>query len=182
MQSYIFSQQLQFEDLAKSLPALKRPTDQQIMEWNLKANQQIRDRFDPASQPKQYYAWITINAPPTQYDMKGLWDAAKDIPYTDYIISVEQYTAEGEHPHLHILAKVTKNTRKGKEIARIQKLFGLALPTSIHYKIFTGPQLADTRRRYVCGEKTESKIEDTIKDQSLRNALGIPRFLSIGTI
>ena len=182
MQGYIFSQQLQFEELAKSLPPHQRPTDQQIKDWNLKANQQIKDRFDPASQPKQHYAWITINAPSVQYDMKGLWDAAKDIPYKDYIISVEQYTHQGEHPHLHLLAKVNRNTRKGKEIARMQKLFGLALPTSIHIKILSCPDLAQQKRRYVCGEKTESKIEDTQKDQSLRNSLGIPRFLSIGTI
>lgn len=182
MQSYIFSQQLQFEELAKSLPSATRPTDQQIKEWNLKANQQLRDRFEPASQPKQYYAWICINPPPSQYDMKGLWDAAKAIPYQDYIISVEQYTEQGEHPHLHLLAKVTKNTRKGKEIARLQKLFELALPNSIHYKIFTCTSLAETRRDYIRGEKTESKLESALKDQSLRNALGIPRFLSIGTI
>lgn len=182
MQSYIFSQSIQFEELAKSLPLHQRPTPQQIIEWNQKANQELREKYDPASKPRQHYAWITINAPSTQYDMKTLWDAAKAIPYKDYIISVELYTQKGVHPHLHLLAKVTQNTRKGKEIARLQKLFGLALPTSIHINIFAGEELYNTRKNYVCGEKTESKFEDTQKDQSLRNALGIPRFLSIGNI
>lgn len=178
MQNYIFQSSLKFEENCKALPAFCRPTDEQIKEWNRLANKQVRDEYSCAS--KEYYAWIGVNPPADQYTMKELWDLAK-LPYENYIICVEQYTEGGIRPHLHALAKVSKNTRPNKEVRRLQKLFSLENAQSVEYKVF-GANLLSARMKYMRGEKAEGKSENVEKDREKRKEYKIPNFLSIGTI
>jgi len=179
MNNYIFNESQKFAELCRALPAASRPTDAQIQEWNKKANKQVLLQYALTGEPRSYYAWIGINPPLGQYALKELWGVAT-LPYTDYIITIEQNTEGGIRPHLHALAKVCKNTRPNKEIARLAKQFSIS-NECIEYKIH-GTNLLSPHLKYVQGEKTQEKENNVLKDIKDKEMANIPKFLSIGNI
>lgn len=179
MNNYLFNESQKFAELCRNLPKNIRPTDAQITEWNKKANKQVLEQYASQSEPKSYYAWIGINPPLGQYTLAELWGVAS-LPYTDYVITVEQNTDNGVRPHLHALAKVCKNTRPGKEIVRLQKQFSVE-GQCIEYKIH-GNNLLLPHLKYLRGEKSLEKEDNVLKDIKDRLEFNIPNFLSIGNI
>ncbi len=107
MNNYLFNESQKFAELCRSLPKASRPTDAQISEWNKKANKQVLEQYAISCEPKPYYAWIGINPPLGQYTLAELWGVAP-LPYSDYVIAIEQNTEGGIRPHLHALAKYAR--------------------------------------------------------------------------
>lgn len=179
MNNYIFNESQKFAELCRALPAKSRPTEAQIEDWNQKANKEALALYSNSSEARSYYAWIGINPPVGQYTLRELW-AVHMLPYTDYVITIEQNTDGGIRPHLHALAKVCKNTRPNKEIERLSKLFQIA-SSSIEFKIH-GNNLLSPHLKYLRGEKTSEKLENVNKDIKDKEDANIPKFLSIGIV
>ena len=179
MNNYCFVESQKFAELCRALPLASRPTEAQILEWNRKANKEVLLKYALTGEPRSYYAWIGINPPSGQYTLKELWGVAS-LPYTDYIITIEQNTEGGVRPHLHALAKVKATTRPNKEIVRLAKQFSVQ-NSCVEYKIH-GTNLLSPHLKYVRGEKTQEKENNVLKDIKDKELAGIPKFLSIGNI
>lgn len=121
-----------------------------------------------------YMAWIAINPPPLTISMEDLYTFTKNnLPYDNYIMSVEQNTVNGLRPHIHALAECRATTRPKVEISRLAKLYKLQ-DNFIEYKVSRNRKLNISRQNYIRGEKTDSKlllVEKDIKDRLSLNIL-----------
>ena len=138
------------------------------------ANVSQRTRSSP-----KYYAWIGIN--PSGETMTSLASALPKLPYANYEAVIEQNTKHGIRPHIHALALVNENTRPNKEISRLGDIFDIKT-NFIEFKISNNNRTNISRRRYMRGEKTSEKKENTEKDIKDRLLLGIPNLISKGIL
>jgi len=127
-----------------------------------------------SKQSRDYYAWIGVNPPVNTTTLKELYDTAvKIMPYRGYEMTPEIQTKNGQRPHLHILLKINSNTRKQHIVAKLAKAFKLNTQ-SVDVSISSSSSLVETWRRYLRGEKTDSKQEFVDKDKIYREDNNIP--------
>ena len=124
--------------------------------------------------PKQCYAWIGINPEPGTISMKELFDTAvAKLPYAEYSMVVEQNTQGGVRPHLHILAKITANTRKNHIVARMGKIFNI-MDNFVQVRVSYNPICIEKWTKYIQGDKSSNKLEYVEKDIKDREKENIP--------
>lgn len=174
MPPYISGTPKQEEDkLIHLLELCKVSPDQVKLEIN-----KYRNSLYKNTSYKEYYMFIGINPPPNTYTMSELYELGKErTPYPEFIMTVEQNTDQGIRPHLHILAKGLKHTRKSREIPRLAAIFKLS-SQCIDFKSSSDTQLNSVRRSYIKGNKTDSKTNHVEQDKIDRAASGIPDFYS----
>lgn len=155
----------------------------ETLEWLVTKKQITQEQANKLSTTRKkepdYHAWIGVNPPPGTVTMRELIDIP--LPYQNYEMVVEQHTAGGLRPHLHILAKVSKTTRPKTEINRLAKLYNL-LPSSIDYKISINSVITNAHRAYIRGNKASEKAENTASDREAREKESIPHLLSKGIV
>lgn len=123
---------------------------------------------------KENFVWIGINPEVGTYTMEALYShAISKLPYRAYELVVEQHTEGGIRPHLHILASGSANTRKNHIITRMAKIFGIQ-ENFVQVRITNSSSLVDKYRKYLRGEKTDSKQDNVIKDRGDREKYNIP--------
>lgn len=99
--------------------------------------------------------------------------AKEHLPYDSYEMVVEQHTDGGVRPHVHALIEVKATTRKNHMITRLARIFKIQ-ENFVSVCITSVPSLLDRYRRYLRGEKSLVKSENVVKDQEVREKLGIP--------
>lgn len=129
---------------------------------------------DEEKAPGRSWAFVGINPPCGTFNIKGLYDyCVEHYPYKDYMMTVEQNTAGGIRPHLHILHPVSDNTRKNHVITRLAKVFKLE-SQSIDVSISRSSVVVSRWQNYIRGEKKEEKLENVEKDIKDREYYNIP--------
>ena len=126
--------------------------------------------------PKQTrFAWVGVNPPADQFaDLLELYKfAIEHLPYDQYELVVEQHTDGGVRPHIHLLVEVKATTRKNHMIARLARIFKIQ-ENFISVNITSLSSLVERYRSYMRGEKCLSKSANVVKDQEIRERLGIP--------
>ena len=130
----------------------------------------------------RFMAWIAINPPPNTISLEELYHfSIKHIPYSNYIMCVEQNTDNGIRPHVHILAEVNSTCRPISEISRLSKMYKVK-DNFIECKVSRNKLLNVSRQNYIRGEKTESKLLNVEKDIKDRLLVNIPNFYSKGIL
>lgn len=142
--------------------------DKKFMECHLK---KLRGQKDSGN---SNYAWIGVNPPPDTYTLKELYNlCVEKFPYREYEMVAEQFTTGGIRPHLHILLKVSGNTRKNHVISRLSKVFEIEA-ASVQVRISSNVSLVERWRKYLQGEKSDTKSEYVSKDKEYRENNNIP--------
>lgn len=120
------------------------------------------------------FAWVGINPEVGAYAFEELYHyAVEKVPFPEYQMCVEQHTKGGIRPHIHLLVKVSKNTRKNHIIKRLAKLFNVA-DESVQVRLSCSTGQIDAWSKYLRGEKAASKLEDVAKDRTDRANKNIP--------
>lgn len=126
------------------------------------------------SNEKSKFAWIGLNPPPNTYTLKELYELCVDkFPYRGYEMVAEQFTQGGIRPHLHILLKVSDNSRKNHIISRLAKSFEMDA-ASVQVRISNNYSLIDRWQKYIQGEKSDTKMEYVNNDKEYRQNNNIP--------
>lgn len=123
---------------------------------------------------KDNFAWIGINPEVGTYTMEALYShAVSKLPYSAYELVVEQHTDGGIRPHLHILVRISGNARKNHIITRMAKIFDIQ-ENFVQVRITNSSSLVEKYKKYLRGEKTDSKTENVSKDKIDREKNNIP--------
>lgn len=123
---------------------------------------------------KENFVWIGINPEVGTYTMEALYShAISKMPFRAYELVVEQHTDGGIRPHLHILAACSGNSRKNHIITRMAKIFDIQ-ENFVQVRITNSSSLVDKYKKYLRGEKTDSKQDNVEKDRVDREKYNIP--------
>lgn len=125
------------------------------------------------------YLWLGINPPIGSYTLLELYSKLlKENPYPGSVACLEQNTRGGIRPHIHLLAKVSSNTRKNHVISKISKSWSL-VPQSIDASLSKSSSLVSKWNGYIRGSKTADKMENVELDRIDREKYSIPNLISL---
>lgn len=131
-------------------------------------------KSDEAKHPNSSQAMVGVNPPVGTYNLLELFEFCKEnYPYKGYTMCVEQHTEGGIRPHLHLIHPVSSDTRKNHIISRVSKAFSLE-PQSIDVNVSKSSIVISRWRKYIRGEKVDSKLDNCKKDIKDREYYNIP--------
>lgn len=138
--------------------------------------------YDSKPPAKELFAWVGINPELKSFSFEELYRfAVEKVPFDEYQMAVEQHTKGGIRPHLHLLIKVSKNTRKNHIVTRLAKLFNIA-NNCIQVRLSCNDAQIEAWLKYLSGDKSASKLEDVAKDREDRQKYNIPDIYKCPTL
>ena len=164
-------------------PGTDLTIDEVMIDIDRKSQNLLRDKFGYQENKKIYrgdYYFITINMPATEDESKFV-EFSELVSYAvskykwlqNSIYTLEFYTAEGSHPHMHMVARTT--TRRDRCIKQISTLFNIE-PNFVDIKRYYGD--GQGHINYIMGvKKDDSKNEYIEKDKQLRNKYNIEQYI-----
>lgn len=137
----------------------------------------LDERYEPyfPKEPlKGTFKWIGINPyEQGQGSIKDLFKKLQKLKFENYMCNVEAHTENGYRPHIHMI--YLGNIRPVRIIEKLSKHFGCGKNfieiSSLNIKYL------DEKKKYIKGEKTESKMEYVLKDKEEREKNNIPDFI-----